>query len=114
NAADIRRLAAQARPLIESRGKWVSLDHATLRQLADALADRDRQRQMTQADILRQALGLEGGLSVEVAGDGWAADVLATAAGARAEPLPAPAGFRGELRSYQAAARGWLHFLDEV
>jgi len=47
NASDIRRLAAQARPLIESRGKWVSLDHATLRELADALADRDRQKQMS-------------------------------------------------------------------
>ncbi len=114
NAADIRRLAAQARPLIESRGKWVSLDHATLRQLAEALADRDRERQMTQADILRHALGLEGGLSVEVAGEGWAADVMAKAADAKAEPLPAPKGFRGELRSYQAAARGWLHFLDAV
>ena len=69
---------------------------------------------MTQADILRHALGLEGGLSVEVAGGGWAAEVLAKAADAQAEPLPAPKGFRGELRSYQAAARGWLHFLDTV
>ncbi|HZQ57401.1 MAG TPA: DEAD/DEAH box helicase [Acidimicrobiales bacterium] len=114
NAADIRRLAAQAKPLIESRGKWVALDHATLRELADALAERDRQKQMSQADILRQALGLEGGLAVEVEGEGWAADVLAKAADARAEPLPAPDGFRGELRTYQAAARGWLHFLDTV
>ncbi|GAC1529625.1 MAG: DEAD/DEAH box helicase [Acidimicrobiales bacterium] len=113
-AADIRRLAVQARPLIESRGKWVSLDHDTLRQLASALADRDRHKEMTQADILRQALGLDGGLSVEVAGGGWAADVLARAGEATAEPLPAPPGFRGELRSYQAASRGWLSFLDEV
>jgi len=114
NAADIRRLAAQARPLIESRGRWVSLDHGTLRELAIALADRDQQRQMTQADILRQALGLEGGLAVEVAGGGWAAEILAKAGEAKAEPLPAPKGFHGELRSYQAAARGWLHFLDTV
>ncbi len=114
NAADIRRLAAQARPLIESRGRWVSLDHGTLRELAIALAERDQQRQMTQADILRQALGLEGGLAVEVAGEGWAAEILAKAGEAKAEPLPAPKGFHGELRSYQAAARGWLHFLDTV
>jgi len=113
-AADIRRLAAQARPLIESRGQWVTLDHDTLRQLATALAERDQQKQLTQADILRQALGLEGGLSVEVAGEGWAAEVLARAAEAKADPLPAPAGFRGELRTYQAAARGWLQFLDTV
>ncbi|MHB8466384.1 MAG: DEAD/DEAH box helicase [Acidimicrobiales bacterium] len=114
SAADVRRLAAQARPLIESKGHWVALDHTTLRELASALADRGRQDQMTQADILRQALGLEGGLAVEVAGEGWAADVLARAAEAKVEPLVAPKGFHGELRSYQAAARGWLHFLDEV
>ena len=113
-AADIRRLAVQARPLIESRGKWVSLDHDTLRELASALADRDRHKEMTQADILRQALGLDGGLSVELAGGGWASEVLARAGEAKAEPLPAPPGFRGELRHYQAAARGWLAFLDEV
>ncbi|HEY2427867.1 MAG TPA: SNF2 helicase-associated domain-containing protein, partial [Acidimicrobiales bacterium] len=113
-AADVRRLAAQARPLIESRGQWVTLDHDTLRQLASALAERDQQKQLTQADILRQALGLEGGLAVEVAGEGWAAEVLARAAEAKADPLPAPPGFRGELRSYQQAARGWLQFLDTV
>ena len=113
-AADVRRLAAQARPLIESRGQWVTLDHDTLRQLASALADRDQQKQMTQADILRQALGLDGGLSVEVAGSGWAAEVLERAGEAKADPLPAPKGFRGELRSYQAASRGWLNFLDTV
>ena len=49
-----------------------------------------------------------------MAGSGWAAEVLARANEATAEPLPAPPGFRGELRSYQAAARGWLSFLDEV
>jgi superfamily II DNA or RNA helicase len=114
SAADIRRLAAQARPLIESRGQWVTLDHDTLRQLAAALAERDLHKQMTQADILRQALGLDGGLAVEVAGEGWAADVLARAAEAKAEPLPAPDGFRGDLRSYQMQARGWLQFLDTV
>ena len=113
-AADIRRLAAQARPLIESRGNWVALDHGTLRELANALADRDRQKQMTQADILRQAMGLEGGLAVEVFGEGWASDVLRRAGEAKVEALPAPKGFHGDLRSYQAAARGWLHFLDEV
>src|SRR5262249_16276837 len=101
-------------PLIESRGRWVTLDHSTLRELANALAERDQQKQMTQADILRHAMGLEGGLSIEVAGEGWAADVLRKPAQASAAPLAPPAAFRGDLRSYQAASRGWLHFLDTV
>jgi SNF2 family DNA or RNA helicase len=114
SAADIRRLAAQARPLIESRGQWVALDHSTLRELASALAARDQQKQMSQADILRQALGLDGGMAVRVAGEGWAAEVLQKATDANVAPAPAPKGFHGELRSYQSSARGWLRFLDEV
>ena len=78
-------------------------------------ADRDRQRQMTQADILRHALGLEGGLGGR---GGRARGGRPTSWPRRPRPSRAapraPQGFRGELRSYQAAARGWLHFLDTV
>ena len=39
-AADISRLAAEARPLIRSRGRWVELDRADLKEAAAALAER--------------------------------------------------------------------------
>ena len=39
-AADIARLAAEARPLVRSRGKWVELDRADLKEAAAALAER--------------------------------------------------------------------------
>jgi superfamily II DNA or RNA helicase len=117
-AADIVRLAAEARPLVRSRGKWVELDKADLEAAAAALAERAGTTQMTGADMLRHALGLEGsqlagGISVE--GSGWAADLLAKASElATTEPVTAPEGFVGELRSYQAEALAWLGFVDSA
>src|SRR5207253_384206 len=68
------------------------------------------------AAILRHAVGLEGGTGgpVLVDGDGWAVDLVRGAAAGAARPLPAPEGFEGELRHYQAEARGWLGFLDRA
>src|SRR5207237_748208 len=68
------------------------------------------------AAILRHAVGLEGGTGgpVLVDGGGWAVDLVRGAAAGAARPLPAPEGFEGELRHYQAEARGWLAFLDRA
>ena len=88
-AADIARLAKEARPLIRSGGKWVALDKADLHAAAAALAERSTTTQLSGADMLRLALGLEGsplagGISVE--GGGWAADLLAAAGELSGEP----------------------------
>ncbi len=114
-AAEIRALAKEARPLIRSGGRWVALDKADLRAAADALAAKADTTQLTGADMLRLALGLEGtplagGISVE--GGGWAADLLAAAADVSGDPARTPKAFDGELRSYQAEALAWLGFLD--
>jgi hypothetical protein len=114
-AADIARLAKEARPLVRSGGRWIALDHADLAAAAEALAERAKKPQMTGAEMLRQALGLDGsplsgGVSIE--GSGWAADLMAKASTASLEPVTTPDGFVGELRSYQADALGWLQFLD--
>ncbi len=114
-AAEIRELAKEARPLIRSGGKWVALDKADLQAAASALAERANTTQLTGADMLRLALGLEGsplagGISVE--GGGWAADLLAAAGDLSGEPATAPKGFDGVLRSYQAEALAWLGFLE--
>ena len=116
-AADIARLAAEARPLVRSHGKWVELDRVDLKEAAAALAERAGTAQLTGAQILRQVVGLEGtpfgaGLSVE--GSGWVTDLLDKASAAPAAPVTQPEGFVGELRSYQAEALGWLGFLDAV
>jgi hypothetical protein len=114
-ATEIMRLAAEARPLVKSRGRWVELDRADLKEAAAALAERSGKTRMTGAEILRHAVGLEGtalgGITVE--GSGWAAELLERAT-KPTEVVATPEGFRGELRSYQAEAVAWLGFLDDV
>ncbi|MGH8972397.1 MAG: DEAD/DEAH box helicase, partial [Acidimicrobiia bacterium] len=116
DAGAIAKLAAQARPLVKVKGGWVELDKADLDAAAAALADRAGTTELSGAAILRHAVGLEGGLggATLVDGHGWAVDLVRGAAAGAARPLPAPAGFEGELRHYQAEARGWLGFLDRA
>ncbi|MET0726968.1 MAG: DEAD/DEAH box helicase [Acidimicrobiales bacterium] len=114
-AADVARLANEARPLVRSRGRWVELDRVDLKEAAAALAERSAKTQLTGAEILRHAVGLEGsplGSSLVVEGTGWAADLLERASEVPTEPVTSPDGFVGELRSYQAEALAWLGFLD--
>jgi len=116
-AEDIARLAAEARPLVKSHGQWVQLDRADLAEAAAALAERATKAQLTGAEVLRHAIGLEGtslrgGITVE--GSGWATDLLRRASSVSTEPVTRPEGFRGELRAYQAEALAWLGFLDAV
>src|SRR5690606_41421758 len=59
-AADVVRLAHEARPLVQSRCKWVELDRVDLTAAAAALAERSGQTKLTGAEILRHAVGLEG------------------------------------------------------
>ena len=59
-AAEIARLAEEARPLVRSRGKWVELDKVDLKEAAAALAERAGTTSLTGAEILRHSVGLEG------------------------------------------------------
>ncbi|MFT7648265.1 MAG: superfamily II DNA or RNA helicase [Candidatus Poriferisodalaceae bacterium] len=114
DAMEIARLALQARPLVQSHGRWVALDHADLAEAAAALAERADNTHLTGAEMLRHALGLEGtpvSGGVSIGGDGWAADLLRSASDIP-EISTSPKGFEGELRSYQAEAVSWLGFLD--
>jgi superfamily II DNA or RNA helicase len=116
-AAEIAKLAADARPLVRSRGRWIELDRADLAEAAAALAERADKTQLTGAEVLRYAIGLDGstlagGLTVD--GSGWAADLIAKAASVSTDPVATPAGFVGELRAYQSESLAWLGFLDSV
>ena len=115
-ADDVARLAAEARPLVQSHGRWVELDRVDLKEAAAALAEQASTTRLTGAEILRHAVGLEGsplGQRVFVEGTGWAADLFEKAASV-APDVSAPEGFVGKLRTYQAEALGWLGFLDAV
>lgn len=117
SAADIAKLAAEARPLLKSRGRWVEVDKADLAEAAAALAERADMTRLSGADVLRQALGLEGAQlagGISIVGDGWAADLLRSVEALPDSPTVTPEGFVGELRTYQADAVAWLRFLDEA
>ncbi len=114
-ADEITALASEARPLVKSRGRWIELDQTDLAEAAAALAERSDQTRLSGADMLRHALGLEGtpfSGGVSIAGEGWASELLKSAADLPEDPPVSPEGFEGELRSYQADARMWLSFLD--
>ncbi|MEE8602759.1 DEAD/DEAH box helicase [Euzebya tangerina] len=116
-AADIMRLSQEARPLVQSRGRWVELDKADLEAAAEALAERADKTQMSGAEMLRHAMGLEGTVlhgGVAVEGDSWAADLLRSAQDIHEHPPSSPDGFEGELRSYQADTLAWLAFLHDA
>jgi hypothetical protein len=117
DAADIARLAAEAQPLIQVKGRWVHVDRADLAAAAAALAERASITQLSGAALIRHAVGLEGsplGGPVQVVGSGWAVDLLQGATSHPPSPIEAPKGFRGQLRHYQAEAAGWLAFLDRA
>jgi hypothetical protein len=114
-ADDIRRLARQARPLVQSSGRWVEVDRFDVQQAAAALAEREKITQLTGAEILRHSVGLGGsGLAggIVVQGNSWANDIVRSASEVSMAPVTQPEGFKGALRTYQAEAVAWIGFLD--
>jgi SNF2-related domain/SNF2 Helicase protein/Helicase conserved C-terminal domain len=114
-ADDVKRLARQARPLVQSRGRWIEVDRFDVEQAAAALAARESVTQLTGAEILRHSIGLGGvGLSggVVVAGNSWANDIVRRVGEMSVSAVTKPEGFAGTLRTYQAEAVAWIGFLD--
>jgi superfamily II DNA or RNA helicase len=117
DAPTIARLAKEAKPLIQVKGRWVDIDRADLAAAAAALAERASVTQLSGAALIRHAVGLEGsplGGPVRVEGSGWAVDLLAGARSNPPAPLEPSKAFKGQLRHYQADAAGWLGFLDRA
>ena len=114
SATEIARLARQARPMVESHGRWVAIDRLDLERAAAALAERESITELTGAEILRQSVGLDGsvhGVGVVVHGDSWAKQLVNRAHEAEISLDVAPDGFVGTLRAYQAEALAWIDFL---
>ena len=114
-ADDVRRLARQARPLVQSRGRWIEVDRFDVQQAAAALAEREGVKQLTGAEILRQSVGLGGSSlsgGVVVHGNSWANDIMRSAGEVSTSLVTRPEGFDGALRTYQAEAVAWIGFLD--
>ena len=114
SATEIARLARQARPMVESHGRWVAIDRLDLERAAAALSERESITELTGAEILRQSIGLDGsghGVGVVVHGDSWAKQLVNRAHDAQISLDVTPEGFTGTLRAYQAEALAWINFL---
>jgi len=117
DAAEISRLAREARPLIRTGGRWVAVETADLVEAAAALAERASLTRLSGSEMLRHALGLEGSPlpgGVVLSGRSWANELLEAAAGVAEAADPEPPGFSGRLRSYQAEALAWMGMLDRA
>ena len=109
DAAAISRLAAEAKPLVQVRGRWVHIDRADLAAAAAALAERSAITQLSGAALLRHAVGLEGsslGGPLRVEGSGWAVDLLRGARSNPPAPVDGPGGLRGRAAPLPGGCRG--------
>src|SRR5580658_9062243 len=101
--AELRQLARLKQPLVRIRGQWVELHHDDIAAAITAVGQRGAAGEaMSAGEVLRAGLGFEPGPGelpvVDVAADGWLANLLAGAEDRKLEPTPTPAGFAGELR----------------
>src|SRR4029079_1736214 len=56
-AAEVARLASEARPLVRARGRWVELDRVDLKEAAAVLAEKATTTRLTGAEIFRPGAG---------------------------------------------------------
>ena len=114
-AEEVARLAKQARPLVQSQGRWVELDRSTSsrRQRRSPSASPSRSspapRSSATASASTRRVCAAASSSRATAGR---ARSCAMPQAASTEPVTAPEGFVGELRTYQAEALGWIAFLE--
>jgi SNF2 family DNA or RNA helicase len=114
---ELETLARLKAPLVKVRGQWVQLTAEEIAAALDFWKQKDTQ-QAAVRDVVKMALGAARAPgAIEFAGvsaDGWVGDFLAQLEGRGAlEELPAPAGFQGTLRPYQARGYSWLAFLRQ-
>jgi SNF2 family DNA or RNA helicase len=114
---ELETLAALKAPLVKVRGQWVAMN---AEEITTALAfwKGKAPGRMKARDLLSLSLGT----SADVAGmefrgvqaTGWIGGLLERLWGDRQfEELPAPTGFQGTLRPYQARGYSWLSFLGD-
>jgi SNF2 family DNA or RNA helicase len=109
----LRALAQLKTPLVRMRGQWVLLNTQEIR---DAITRLERgARKVTAREALAIALGGDGGdgaAGEPVRAQGWISALLQRLSAREGiEDLPAPHGFSGSLRPYQARGYSWLGFL---
>jgi SNF2 family DNA or RNA helicase len=114
--AKFEKLVAQETPLVQVNGEWLELRPQDVKAAREFFASRKDQPNLSLEDALRISTGDTQTLSklpvVDFEAAGALQELVTTLTGNQAvEALPAPQGFKGELRPYQARGVGWLSFL---
>jgi len=115
---DPRELAdveGTAGPLVYVSGRWRAIDPVELERLRRHLRSGPPKMAAGEvvAAVLAGELAIDEAVSVEVVGGGDVARLARALQGLRLEEVPAPNGFCGELRPYQARGLDWLQWLAE-
>lgn len=113
---ELKELAARNAPLVQMRGQWLEVQPSDIKTAMQFL-ENQRGANITVLEALRLgyvADDFETGLPVDgLRASGWIATLLrAGEDDSKVEPIPVPAGFRGELRAYQLRGLQWLAFLS--
>ncbi|MGA7615800.1 MAG: DEAD/DEAH box helicase, partial [Thermoanaerobaculia bacterium] len=115
---ELRALAKMKSGLVQVRGEWVQLAGE---EIAEAIRFLQKKKTaMSVQELVRMSLTGSAADATQldvadVTAEGAARELLERLEGKREwNELPAPVGFRGELRPYQARGFSWLDFLREV
>ncbi len=118
---EFTRLAALKSPLVQIRGQWVEFRPEQVEAAIRFWEKRRAQGELSLLEAMRLTLGdgtqsaVDGLPVTDVTLDGWLQDLFqGLDRHDQLEPLPAPAGFVGALRPYQARGLAWLVFLRRV
>jgi SNF2 family DNA or RNA helicase len=114
---EFERLVTLNSPLVEINGEWVELRPQDIRAAQAFFANRQNQSGLSLQDALRLSTGdtllLDKLPIVQFEATGALEELLNALGGNQTlEPIPAPDGFEGTLRPYQARGVGWLAFLE--
>ncbi len=115
--AEFDRITSQGSPLVEVNGEWIELRPQDVRAAESFFESRKDQMNLSLEDALRLSTGdtqtVEKLPVVNFETSGQLRELLDNLTGNRTlEAIAPPAGFRGELRPYQARGVGWLTFLE--
>ncbi len=104
------RIVTAKKGLVQLRGEWMELQEDEMARLEEFWEGGDPTRQMTVAEVLREAASANG---AEVVLEGDAGRLLARLRGdASLDLLDQPDGFVGTLRGYQVRGFSWLAYLE--
>jgi SNF2 family DNA or RNA helicase len=116
---EFETLVAQETPLLEIDGQWVELRPQDIRTARDFFQRRQEPISLSVEDALRLSTGdtqvIDKLPVVKFEASGVLQDLIATltTGNQSLQPITEPAGFRGQLRPYQARGVSWLSFLEQ-